>query len=117
MDEGLQSLSINGTLVPTASLATHLSNPVMHKRAPVSQAIADVRATVRQIFLEYLDSRGFNQFERPCLLGAASESCANVFDLPSFSKDAFLAILQADRDRRRKEGGLLHWSRVSSREF
>lgn len=90
-EEGLQSLNLNGKLAPTASLATHLSNPVMHKRAPVSQAIADVRAAVRQIFSEYLDSRGFNQFEPPCLLGAASESGANVFKLHYFSQDAFLA--------------------------
>lgn len=90
-EEGLQSLHINGTLVPTASLATHLSNPAMHKRALVSQAIADVRAAVRQIFSEYLDSRGFKQFEPPYLLGAASESGATVFKLSYFSRDAFLA--------------------------
>ena len=34
---------------------------------------------------------GFNQFEAPCLLGAASEGGANVFKLPYFGKDAFLA--------------------------
>lgn len=90
-EEGLHGLNINDKLVPTASLATHMSNPVMHKRAPVSQAIADVRVAVRRIFSEYLDSRGFNQFEPPCLLGAASEGGANVFKLPYFGKDAFLA--------------------------
>lgn len=90
-EEELQSLNINDKLVPTASLATHMRNPVMHKRAAVSQAIADVRVAVRRIFSEYLDSRGFNQFEPPCLLGAASEGGANVFKLPYFGKDAFLA--------------------------
>lgn len=63
----------------------------MHKRAPVSQAIGDVRATVRRVFSEYLDARGFIQFEPPYLLGAASESGATVFKLPYFGKDAFLA--------------------------
>ena len=90
-EEGLQNLNIKEKTVPSASLATHLSNPVMHKRAPVQQAIADVRKAVRHIFSEYLESRGFNQFESPCLLGAASEGGANVFKLPYFGKDAFLA--------------------------
>lgn len=80
-----------GAGVAQATLATHLNNPVMHKRAPVQQAIADVRMTVRKLFAEYLDSQGFNQFEPPCLIGAASEGGANVFRLPYFEKDAFLA--------------------------
>ncbi|KAL8969363.1 MAG: hypothetical protein Q9197_004383 [Variospora fuerteventurae] len=87
----LQNLHINKKVIPAAGLATHLSNPVMHKRAPLQQAIADVRKTVRYIFAEYLESMGFNQFEPPCLLGAASEGGANVFKLPYFGRDAFLA--------------------------
>ena len=31
-EEGLQNLNINEKIVPAAGLATHLSNPVMHKR-------------------------------------------------------------------------------------
>ena len=76
---------------PAASLATHLNNPVMHKRAPIQQAIADVRMAVRKLFSEYLDSRGFVQFEPPCLIGAASEGGANVFQIPYFEKSAYLA--------------------------
>lgn len=77
--------------VPSASMATHLNNPAMHKRAPVQQAIADVRMATRKLFAEYLDSKGFNQFEPPCLIGAASEGGANVFVLPYFEKSACLA--------------------------
>lgn len=76
---------------PGASMATHLSNTAMHKRAPVQQAIADVRMAVRKLFAEYLDNQGFNQFEPPCLIGAASEGGSNVFGLPYFEKQAFLA--------------------------
>ena len=65
-----------------ASLVTHLSNPAIHKRAPLQQAIADVRLTVRKIFAEYLDARRFVQFEPPCLIGAASEGGADVFKMP-----------------------------------
>jgi aspartyl-tRNA synthetase len=64
--EGVENLSLADAVAPNASLSTHLNNPVMHKRAPVQQAIADVRMTVRKLFSEYLESKGklcglFNQ--------------------------------------------------------
>ncbi|KAF9879392.1 putative aspartyl-tRNA synthetase [Colletotrichum karsti] len=86
---GVEGVSIDNT--PSASLSTHLNNPVMHKRAPVQQAIADVRMQTRKLFAEYLESQGFVQFEPPCLIGAASEGGANVFQLPYFEKSACLA--------------------------
>ncbi|OTA56849.1 aspartyl-tRNA synthetase [Hypoxylon sp. EC38] len=90
--DGVENLSItDSSAAPSASLSTHLNNPAMHKRAPVQQAIADVRMTVRKLFSEYLDSKDFVQFEAPCLIGAASEGGANVFSLPYFEKQAFLA--------------------------
>ncbi|KAI8627865.1 aspartyl-tRNA synthetase [Xylariaceae sp. FL1651] len=88
--EGVENLSL-ADAVPTASLSTHLDNPVMHKRAPVQQAIADVRMTTRKLFSEYLEQRDFVQFEPPCLIGAASEGGANVFSMPYFDKKAYLA--------------------------
>ncbi|RSL73379.1 hypothetical protein CEP54_000511 [Fusarium duplospermum] len=87
--EGVDNLSLENA--PGASMATHLNNPVMHKRAPVQQAIADVRMTVRKLFSEYLEARDFVQFEPPCLIGAASEGGSNVFGMPYFDKQAFLA--------------------------
>lgn len=76
---------------PAASLITHLDNIAMHKRAPVQQAIADIRIEVKKIFRSYLEARGFKEFEPPCLIGAASEGGANVFRLPYFGEEAFLA--------------------------
>uniref|UniRef100_A0A0D2XGQ0 Aspartyl-tRNA synthetase n=1 Tax=Fusarium oxysporum (strain Fo5176) TaxID=660025 RepID=A0A0D2XGQ0_FUSOF len=60
--EGVDNLSLEN--VPGASMATHLNNPVMHKRAPVQQAIADVRLAVRKLFVEYLEARDFVQLRR-----------------------------------------------------
>ncbi|PHH63548.1 hypothetical protein CDD81_5735 [Ophiocordyceps australis] len=92
MEEACKSIeAVDLDNVPSASMATHLSNPAMHKRAPVQQAIADVRMTTRKLFAEFLDSKNFNQFEPPCLIGAASEGGSNVFALPYFEKSAFLA--------------------------
>ncbi|CRK19424.1 hypothetical protein BN1723_002605 [Verticillium longisporum] len=45
--QGVENVSLDAT--PSASMATHLSNPAMHKRAPVQQAIADVRMATRKL--------------------------------------------------------------------
>jgi len=63
----------------------------MHKRAPISQAIADIRIAVEDLFCEYLRARRFKKFHPPSLIGAASEGGANVFKLPYFEKEAYLA--------------------------
>ncbi|KAJ0166962.1 Aspartate--tRNA ligase, cytoplasmic [Colletotrichum tanaceti] len=79
------------TTTPAASMLTHLDNIAMHKRAPVQQAIADIRIQVKRIFRSYLEDRGFKEFEPPCLIGAASEGGGNVFRLAYFGEEAFLA--------------------------
>ncbi|KAG9230226.1 aspartyl-tRNA synthetase-like protein [Amylocarpus encephaloides] len=86
----VEGLSISDG-APVASLATHLNNPAMHKRAPVNQAIADIRIAVEDLFCDYLRARRFKRFHPPSLIGAASEGGANVFTLPYFDKQAYLA--------------------------
>ncbi|KAI0201268.1 aspartyl-tRNA synthetase [Astrocystis sublimbata] len=80
-----------GNTMPSASMLTHLDNIAMHKRAPVQQAIADVRVQVKRLFRTYLEERRFKEFEPPCLIGAASEGGANVFQLKYFGQEAYLA--------------------------
>lgn len=93
VDGKMQELTISGDAAPglSATLETHLDNIVMHKRAPLQQAIQTVRENVRDLFVEYLKQNEFHSFEPPCLIGAASEGGANVFGLPYFGKNAFLA--------------------------
>jgi aspartyl-tRNA synthetase len=91
----IQMLTSTGLTVtegaPNASLTTHLNNPAMHKRAPVSQAIADIRIAVEDLFCEYLRARRFKRFHPPSLIGAASEGGANVFKMQYWDKEAYLA--------------------------
>ncbi|KAL2129619.1 hypothetical protein VTI74DRAFT_7519 [Chaetomium olivicolor] len=95
VEQGVEKLSIASagetTGPPAASMLTHLDNIVMHKRSAVQQAIADIRAEMKELYRSYLRSHGFKEFEPPCLIAAASEGGANVFRLPYFEKDAFLA--------------------------
>ncbi|EFW99243.1 aspartyl-tRNA synthetase [Grosmannia clavigera kw1407] len=90
-DNGKASEAAAENSAPAASMLTHLDNIAMHKRAPVQQAIADIRIEVKKLFRSYLEARRFKEFEPPCLIGAASEGGANVFRLPYFGEEAFLA--------------------------
>ena len=65
-EDELENLDINKRVVPAAGLVTRLSNPVMRKHAPLQQANADVRKTVRHVSAESLESMGFNQSKPPC---------------------------------------------------
>ncbi|KAL2198482.1 tRNA synthetases class II-domain-containing protein [Corynascus similis CBS 632.67] len=95
VDQEVEKLNINSTGdttgIPAATMLTHLDNIVMHKRSAVQQAIADIRAEMKELYRSYLRSQGFKEFEPPCLIAAASEGGANVFRLPYFEKAAFLA--------------------------
>lgn len=94
VDQEVEKLNINSTGdttgIPAATMLTHLDNIVMHKRSAVQQAIADIRAEMKELYRSYLRSQGFKEFEPPCLIAAASEGGANVFRLPYFEKAAFL---------------------------
>ncbi|KAJ3522527.1 hypothetical protein NM208_g12819 [Fusarium decemcellulare] len=91
VDTGKVAEATVETTAPAASMLTHLDNIAMHKRAPVQQAIADIRIEVKRLFRSYLESRHFKEFEPPCLIGAASEGGGNVFRLAYFGEEAFLA--------------------------
>ncbi|KAF4460708.1 aspartyl-tRNA synthetase [Fusarium albosuccineum] len=91
VDAGKVAEGTAETTAPAASMLTHLDNIAMHKRAPVQQAIADIRIEVKRLFRSYLESRHFKEFEPPCLIGAASEGGGNVFRLAYFGEEAFLA--------------------------
>ncbi|KAM5345291.1 hypothetical protein ACJ41O_011153 [Fusarium nematophilum] len=91
VDTGKVAKAATETTAPAASMLTHLDNIAMHKRTPVQQAIADIRIEVKRLFRGYLEPRRFKEFEPPCLIGAASEGGGNVFRLPYFGEEAFLA--------------------------
>jgi aspartyl-tRNA synthetase len=98
VEQGVEKLSIapagEATGTPAATMLTHLDNIVMHKRSAVQQAIADIRAEMKELYRSYLRSHGFKEFEPPCLIAAASEGGANVFRMPYFEKEAFLGRCQ-----------------------
>jgi aspartyl-tRNA synthetase len=59
-------------------------------RNPRNLAIFKIQAKLVEGMEEYLRARGFLQVFTPCIMGAASESGADVFSIVYFNKEAFL---------------------------
>lgn len=59
-------------------------------RMPENQAVFRVQAKLIEGAQEYLNKNGFLQVFTPCLMGGASESGAEVFEVDFYGKKAFL---------------------------
>ncbi|KAG8778999.1 aspartate--tRNA ligase dps1 [Serendipita sp. 397] len=75
----------------TIGLDTRLNHRVIDLRTPTNQAIFRIRSGVKHLFRDFLDARGFVEFETPKLQGAMTESGASVFKVTYFDRPAFLA--------------------------
>lgn len=59
-------------------------------RKPRNHAIFNIQSSLVYGMVEYLERNGFKQVFTPCLMGAASESGADVFKINFYDKEAFL---------------------------
>ena len=74
-----------------AGLNTLLDHAVTTHRHPARRAVLRLAATAMRAFRDYLDGQGFTEIQSPKLVGAATESGANVFAVDYFGKQAYLA--------------------------
>ncbi|HPC27731.1 MAG TPA: aspartate--tRNA(Asn) ligase [Candidatus Methanomethylicus sp.] len=81
-------VSVSGNI--ESNLDTRLDFRVLDLRRPEVMAIFKVQSKLIEGFQSYLASEGFRQVFTPCLMGAASESGAEVFPVVYFNKSAFL---------------------------
>jgi len=90
------------------NLETRLNCRWLDMRTRASNALFRVSSRISQYFREFLVEHDFIEIHTPKLIGTASEGGANVFKLPYFGKDAFLAqspqlykqmVLQGDLER------------------
>jgi aspartyl-tRNA synthetase len=81
-------VSVSGNI--ESNLDTRLDFRVLDLRRPEVMAIFKVQSKLIEGFQSYLASEGFRQIFTPCLMGAASESGAEVFPVVYFNKSAFL---------------------------
>ena len=75
----------------TAKLPTLLDHAPTVLRAPQRRAVLELSASVMAGFRRTLGERGFTEIQTPKLVGAATESGANVFGLEYFGGRAYLA--------------------------
>ncbi len=72
------------------TLETRLDWRSLDLRQPKNNAVFRITSKLVQGMVEFLWSKGFIQVFTPCIIGAASEGGAEVFQLDYFKKKAFL---------------------------
>lgn len=72
-------------------LDTRLNNRVMDLRTCTNHAIFKMQAGVGKMFRQHLESHDFMEIHTPKLISAASEGGSNVFSVPYFKTNAYLA--------------------------
>lgn len=86
--EVLLPMDISGKI--ESNLDTRLDWRVLDLRRPEAIAIFKIQAKMVEGMEEYLRKEGYLQVFTPCLMGAASESGAEVFPVVYFEREAFL---------------------------
>ncbi|MFH1696576.1 MAG: aspartate--tRNA(Asn) ligase [Candidatus Diapherotrites archaeon] len=81
-------LDISGKI--ESDLSARLDWRSIDLRQPKNAAVFRVQAKLLQGAQEYLNSKGFLQVFTPCIMGTASESGAEVFEIGYFGKKAYL---------------------------
>ncbi|MCS7117366.1 MAG: aspartate--tRNA(Asn) ligase [Thaumarchaeota archaeon] len=81
-------IDVSGSV--STQLDTRLDWRAIDLRNPKNLAIFKVQSTLVRGMTEWLDSHGFLQVFTPCIIGAPSESGAEMFEIDYFGKRAFL---------------------------
>jgi len=81
-------VSVSGNI--DSNLETRLDYRILDLRRPEVAAVFKVQSKLVEGMQDHLKAKGFLQIFTPCLMGAASESGAEVFPVVYFNKSAFL---------------------------
>jgi len=71
-------------------LSTRLDNRIIDLRKPANRAIFNIQSAMVEGMLDYLTKNSYTQVFTPCIMGAASESGAEVFKIKYYKTEAFL---------------------------
>jgi len=74
-----------------AELDTRLNYRFMDFRTPRTSAIFKIQHELLKAFRRFLTDRGYLEIQPPCIIASASEGGAELFKLPYFEKEAYLA--------------------------
>ena len=74
-----------------AELDTRLNYRFMDFRTPRTSAIFKIQHELLKAFRRFLTDRSYLEIQPPCIIASASEGGAELFKLPYFEKEAYLA--------------------------
>ncbi len=74
-----------------AELDTRLNYRFMDFRTPHTNAIFTIQNVLLVSFREFLIDDGYIEFQPPCIIASASEGGAELFSIPYFGREAYLA--------------------------
>ena len=84
-------LPFNYKDISTVNIDTRLDNRYIDLRSDKNILLFQIQSTLIRYMREYLYNNGFTEIHTPKLLGAASESGSEVFEVKYFDKSAYLA--------------------------
>jgi len=74
-----------------AELDTRLNYRFMDFRTPKTSAIFRIQSRLLASFRRFLVDRGYLEIQPPCIIASASEGGADLFSMPYFERQAYLA--------------------------
>jgi len=74
-----------------AELDTRLDHRFMDFRTSHTSSIFKIQSQILRSFREFLLGRGFLEIQPPCIISSASEGGAELFKIPYFEREAYLA--------------------------
>jgi len=74
-----------------AELDTRLNNRFIDFRTPRTSSIFRIQHELLTAFRQFLTDRGYLEIQPPCIISSASEGGAELFRIPYFEREAYLA--------------------------
>jgi aspartyl-tRNA synthetase len=77
--------------ITKTNLDTQIEWRVLHFRTQEAKAIFKIQAEIIRSFREFCEKGGYQEIQPPIIISSASEGGAELFQIPYFEKQAFLA--------------------------
>ncbi len=91
ISESASPLPLESTGKVHSDLDTRLDNRFLDLRRPEVRAIFDIQNQIIRSFRKTLEDKGFIEITPPGVIAASSEGGAELFPIPYYNKEAFLA--------------------------
>lgn len=85
------ALPLDPRNVTKAGFETQLDWRFMYFRTAEGKAVFKIQAEITKAFRDFFSQRGYQEIQPPIIIASASEGGAELFSIPYFEKQAFLA--------------------------